>query len=301
MSQPSSIQRPLELQLQVGMVNVFPAAVFVVLVTLTVGAAVFVGQGNAALGIFTGAVGVIVSALVAAAIKVANQWERAIVLRLGQFHSIRGPGLFFIVPILDKYVKVSLQMNAVQIPVQQVISADSVSLKVDAFAYMQVVDPVLAVNKVTNWYAAAQSVAQTSLQTVIGHHQLDELLTSRDRIAEQLRSSLDDQTEAWGVKVERVELRDIDLPEQIQRAMGRQAEAERERRAKVVAAEGELQASQMLAQAATTINASPGAMHLRTLQTLAEISTENHSTILFPVELIEGIAGRSSTLSQSDG
>ncbi|MCU1603286.1 MAG: mechanosensory protein 2 [Frankiales bacterium] len=234
-------------------------------------------------------------------LKIVQEYERGVIFRLGRCIGAKGPGLFFIIPLFDKYVKVSLQMNAVQIPVQQVISSDSVSLKVDAFAYMQVVDPVLAVNKVTNWYAAAQSVAQTSLQTVIGHHQLDELLTSRDRIAEQLRASLDDQTEAWGVKVERVELRDIDLPEQIQRAMGRQAEAERERRAKVVAAEGELQASQMLAQAAATIHASPGAMHLRTLQTLAEIAQENHSTILFPVELIEGIAGRASKLTQSDG
>lgn len=234
-------------------------------------------------------------------LKIVQEYERGVIFRLGRCVGAKGPGLFFIIPIVDKYVKVSLQMNAVQIPVQQVITADSVSLKVDAFAYMQVVDPVRAVNQVTNWYLAAQSVAQTSLQTVIGHHQLDELLTARDRIAEQLRASLDDQTEAWGVKVARVELRDIDLPEQIQRAMGRQAEAERERRAKVVAAEGELQASQMLAQAAQTISASPGAMHLRTLQTLAEVSTENHSTILFPVELIEGLAGRRSNLSQSDG
>lgn len=258
-------------------------------------------MGPQVVGVVLLALGVIVVLVLANGLKIVQEYERGVIFRLGRCIGAKGPGLFFIVPILDKYVKVSLQMNAVQIPVQQVISADSVSLKVDAFAYMQVVDPVLAVNKVTNWYAAAQSVAQTSLQTVIGHHQLDELLTSRDRIAEQLRSSLDDQTEAWGVKVERVELRDIDLPEQIQRAMGRQAEAERERRAKVVAAEGELQASQMLAQAATTINASPGAMHLRTLQTLAEISTENHSTILFPVELIEGIAGRASKLTQSDG
>jgi regulator of protease activity HflC (stomatin/prohibitin superfamily) len=220
-------------------------------------------------------------------LKIVQEYERGVIFRLGRCIGAKGPGLFFIIPLFDKYVKVSLQMNAVQIPVQQVITSDSVSLKVDAFAYMQVVDPVLAVNRVTNWYAAAQSVAQTALQTVIGHHQLDELLTARDRIAEQLRTSLDAQTEAWGVKVERVELRDIDLPEQIQRAMGRQAEAERERRAKIVAAEGELQASQKLAEAATAINAAPGAMQLRTLQTLAEISTENHSTILFPVELLE--------------
>jgi regulator of protease activity HflC (stomatin/prohibitin superfamily) len=228
-------------------------------------------------------------------LKIVQEYERGVIFRLGRCVGAKGPGLFFIIPLIDKYVKVSLQMNAVQIPVQQVITSDSVSLKVDAFAYMQVVDPVLAVNRVTNWYIAAQSVAQTALQTVIGHHQLDELLTARDRIAEQLRVSLDSQTEAWGVKVERVELRDIDLPEQIQRAMGRQAEAERERRAKIVAAEGELQASQKLAEAAIAINAAPGAMQLRTLQTLAEISTENHSTILFPVELLEAFvknAGR---------
>ena len=225
-------------------------------------------------------------------IKIVQEYERGVVFRLGRCIGAKGPGIFFIIPIVEKYVRVSLQTNAVQIPVQQVITSDSVSLKVDAFAYMSVVDPVKAVNQVTNWYAAAQSVAQTSLQTVIGHHQLDELLTARDRIAEQLRTSLDEQTEAWGVKVERVELRDIDLPEQIQRAMGRQAEAERERRAKIVAAEGELQASEKLAEAAAAITRVPGAMQLRTLQTLSEISTENNSTILFPIELLERLQAR---------
>lgn len=224
-------------------------------------------------------------------LKVVKEYERGVVFRLGRCIGAKGPGLFYIVPLVEKYVKVSLQTNAVQIPVQQVITSDSVSLKVDAYAYMQVVDPVRAVNQVANWYAAAQSVAQTSLQTVIGHHALDELLTARDRIADQLRLSLDSQTEAWGVKVDRVELRDIDLPEQIQRAMGRQAEAERERRAKIVAAEGEFQAAETLARAAAAIAAVPGAMHLRTLQTLSEISTERNSTILFPIELIEAIAG----------
>jgi regulator of protease activity HflC (stomatin/prohibitin superfamily) len=225
-------------------------------------------------------------------LKIVQEYERGVIFRLGRCRGAKGPGLFFIIPVVDKYVKVSLQTNAVQIPVQQVITSDSVSLKVDAFAYMSVNDPVKAVNNVTNWYAAAQSVAQTSLQTVIGHHQLDELLTARDRIAEQLRTSLDEQTEAWGVRVERVELRDIDLPEQIQRAMGRQAEAERERRAKIVAAEGELQASEKLAEAAAAITRVPGAMQLRTLQTLSEISTENNSTILFPIELLERIQGK---------
>ena len=225
-------------------------------------------------------------------IKIVQEYERGVIFRLGRCVGAKGPGIFFIIPIVEKYVRVSLQTNAVQIPVQQVITSDSVSLKVDAFAYMSVVDPVKAVNQVTNWYAAAQSVAQTSLQTVIGHHQLDELLTSRDRIAEQLRTTLDEQTEAWGVRVERVELRDIDLPEQIQRAMGRQAEAERERRAKIVAAEGELQASEKLAEAAAAITRVPGAMQLRTLQTLSEISTENNSTILFPIELLERLQAR---------
>ncbi len=237
-------------------------------------------------------VGVFLFFLLVNGLKIVQEYERGVVFRLGRCVGAKGPGIFFIIPIVEKYVKVSLQTNAVQIPVQQVITSDSVSLKVDAFAYMSVVDPVKAVNQVTNWYAAAQSVAQTSLQTVIGHHQLDELLTSRDRIADQLRTSLDQQTEAWGVKVERVELRDIDLPEQIQRAMGRQAEAERERRAKIVAAEGELQASEKLAEAARAITAVPGAMQLRTLQTLSEISTENNSTILFPIELLERLSPR---------
>jgi len=240
--------------------------------------------------------GVIVAALVLIVLlrglKVVKEYERGVVFRLGRCVGARGPGLFYIVPLAEKFVKVSLQTNAVQIPVQQVITSDSVSLKVDAYAYMKVVDPERAVVQVANWYQAAQSVAQTSLQTVIGHHALDELLTARDRIADQLRLSLDSQTEAWGVRVDRVELRDIDLPEQIQRAMGRQAEAERERRAKIVAANGELQAAETLAQAARAIAVVPGAMHLRTLQTLSEISTERNSTILFPIELIEALGNR---------
>lgn len=244
----------------------------------------------------TVAVGVLVVLVVALLVllkglRVVQEYERGVVFRLGRCVGAKGPGIFFIFPVVEKYVKVSLQTNAVQIPVQQVITSDSVSLKVDAYAYLRVIDPVKAVNEVTDWYVAAQSVAQTSLQTVIGHHALDELLTARDRIADQLRLSLDSQTEAWGVNVARVELRDIDLPEQIQRAMGRQAEAERERRAKIVAAEGELQASQTLARAAEAISAAPGAMHLRTLQTLGEIATERNSTILFPIELIAAMGG----------
>ncbi|HEX2551862.1 MAG TPA: slipin family protein, partial [Nocardioidaceae bacterium] len=193
--------------------------------------------------------------------------------------------------------KVNLQTQAVPVASQQVITKDNVTVAVDAVAYFRVVDPVASVIKIQNWFNAAQLVAQTSLRSIIGRHELDQLLTERDRIDGELQVALDAQTETWGIKVHRVEIRDVQVPEQLQRAMARQAEAERERRAKIIAAEGELQASQKLGEAAAVLNASPGALQLRQLQSMVEISAENSSTVIFPipVELLEAFgaaAGR---------
>ncbi|MCU1356851.1 MAG: slipin family protein [Acidimicrobiales bacterium] len=215
-------------------------------------------------------------------LKIVQEYERGVIFRLGRCVGAKGPGIFFVFPIIDKIVKVNLQEVAVAVSPQQVITRDNVTLKLDAVAFLRVIDPVAAVVKIRNWYEASALVAQTTLRAVIGHHDLDELLTNRETIDLQLKSALDNQTEEWGIEVRRVELRDIDLPEQIQRAMGRQAEAERDRRAKIISATGELQASEKLAEAARLM-ASPGAMQLRTLQTMAEISTEQNSTIIFPI------------------
>jgi regulator of protease activity HflC (stomatin/prohibitin superfamily) len=215
-------------------------------------------------------------------IKIVQEYERGVIFRLGRCIGAKGPGIFFIVPLIDKIVKVNLQEVAVAVSPQQVITRDNVTLKLDAVAFLRVIDPVSAVVKIRNWYEASALVAQTTLRAVIGHHDLDQLLTNRETVDQQLKAALDAQTEEWGIEVRRVELRDVDLPEQIQRAMGRQAEAERDRRAKIISATGELQASEKLAQAARLM-ASPGAMQLRTLQTMAEISTEQNSTIIFPI------------------
>ncbi|MGI8754429.1 MAG: slipin family protein [Acidimicrobiales bacterium] len=220
--------------------------------------------------------------LLISSLRIVQEYERGVIFRLGRCVGAKGPGLFLVIPFIDKIVKVNLQEVAVAVSPQQVITRDNVTLKLDAVAFLRVIDPVAAVVKIRNWYEASALVAQTTLRAVIGHHDLDALLTNREVIDQQLKGALDRQTEEWGIEVRRVELRDIDLPEQIQRAMGRQAEAERDRRAKIISATGELQASERLAEAARLM-ASPGAMQLRTLQTMAEISTEQNSTIIFPI------------------
>jgi regulator of protease activity HflC (stomatin/prohibitin superfamily) len=220
--------------------------------------------------------------LLVASLRIVQEYERGVIFRLGRCVGAKGPGLFLVIPFIDKIVKVNLQEVAVAVSPQQVITRDNVTLKLDAVAFLRVIDPVAAVVKIRNWYEASALVAQTTLRAVIGHHDLDALLTNREVIDAQLKLALDQQTEEWGIEVRRVELRDVDLPEQIQRAMGRQAEAERDRRAKIIAATGELQASERLAEAARLM-ASPGAMQLRTLQTMAEVATEHNSTIIFPI------------------
>jgi regulator of protease activity HflC (stomatin/prohibitin superfamily) len=216
-------------------------------------------------------------------LRVVNQFERGVIFRLGRCVGAKGPGLFYVIPVLDKMVKTNLQANAVPIQPQQVITRDNVTVSVDAVAFMQVMDPVASVIAVVDWYSAAQLVSQTTLRSIVGKHDLDQMLSDRDLINRELQQTLDAQTEAWGVKVERVEIRDVMLPEQMQRAMARQAEAERERRAKITAAQGEFEASERLARAAQVIAAEPAALQLRQLQTMVEISSERNSTIIFPI------------------
>jgi regulator of protease activity HflC (stomatin/prohibitin superfamily) len=231
----------------------------------------------------------IVIALLATSIKIVQEYERGVIFRLGRCVGAKGPGVFFIIPVLDKITKVNLQIIAAPVASQAVITKDNVTVTVDAVAFFQVVDPAASVVRIRDWYTSSQLVAQTSLRSIVGRHDLDQLLSERERIDAELQIALDTQTEPWGVKVHRVEIRDVGLPDQMQRAMARQAEAERERRGKIIAAEGELQASQKLGQAADVIANSPGALQLRQLQTMVEIAAEKNSTIIFPipVELLE--------------
>ncbi len=231
-------------------------------------------------------------------VKIVLEYERAVIFRLGRSVGAKGPGVFFVIPIIDKIRRVNLQIAAVPVASQAVITRDNVTITVDAVAYFQVVDPLASVVRIQNWYTSAQLVAQTTLRSIIGRHEMDQMLSERDRINNELQLALDLQTEAWGIKVHRVEIRDVGLPEQMQRAMARQAEAERERRAKIIAAEGELQASQKLGEAADIITRSPGALQLRQLQTMAEISAENSSTIIFPIpiEIMGAIAAVTNSL-----
>jgi regulator of protease activity HflC (stomatin/prohibitin superfamily) len=233
----------------------------------------------------------VVVVFLASSIKIVQEYERGVIFRLGRCVGAKGPGIFFVVPVIDRIVKVNLQIVAVPVASQQVITKDNVTSTVDAVAYFQVVDPAASVVKIRDWYTASQLVAQTTLRSIVGRHELDQLLAERDRIDAELQIALDQQTESWGVKVHRVEIRDVGLPDQMQRAMARQAEAERERRAKIISAQGELEASEKLAEAATVIATAPGALQLRQLQTMVEVATERNSTIIFPipVELLEAL------------
>jgi regulator of protease activity HflC (stomatin/prohibitin superfamily) len=252
----------------------------------------------AALGAVLIVVVIIIVLLLFSSVKIVLEYERAVIFRLGRCVGAKGPGVFFIIPIIDKIRRVNLQIAAVPVASQAVITRDNVTITVDAVAYFQVVDPLASVVRIQNWYTSAQLVAQTTLRSIIGRHEMDQMLSERDKINAELQIALDSQTEAWGIKVHRVEIRDVGLPEQMQRAMARQAEAERERRAKIIAAEGELQASQKLGEAADIITRSPGALQLRQLQTMAEISAENSSTIIFPIpiEIMGAISAVTSSL-----
>ena len=228
---------------------------------------------------------VLILSIIGSAVRVLYEYQRGVVFRLGRFAMVKGPGLRFIIPVVDKLVKVSLRTVAMDVPPQDVITMDIVSVMVNAVLYVRVVEPAEALSEVEAYLYAGSQLAQTSLRSVLGQAELDELLSHRDRINQQLQEILDRQTDPWGVKVSNVEIKHVDLPQEMQRAMARQAEAERERRSKVIHAEGEFQASQKLADAAGVINKESGALQLRFLQTLTEIATEKNSTIIFPVPL----------------
>ncbi len=227
----------------------------------------------------------------ASAIKVLREYERGIVFRLGRYHATKGPGLVIIIPFIDKMVKVSLRTVVMDVPPQDVITKDNVSIKVNAVVYFRVVVPEKAVIEVEDYLYATSQLAQTTLRSVLGEVELDEILSHREKINSRLQSILDEHTDPWGIKVTTVEIKHVDLPHDMQRAMARQAEAERERRAKIIAAEGEFQAAQKLAEAADIIGRHPVALQLRYLQTLVEISAENSSTVVFPVpiDLLKGL------------
>jgi regulator of protease activity HflC (stomatin/prohibitin superfamily) len=228
--------------------------------------------------------------LLSATVKVAREYERGVVFRLGRLvDPPRGPGLFFLIPMIDRMVKVDLRTITLNIPPQEVITKDNVPARVQAVAYFRIVDPKSAVAQVENFMVATLQVAQTTLRAVLGQHSLDELLSEQQKINGILQTTIDTATEPWGIKVSMVEVKDVEIPQGMQRAMARQAEAERERRAKVINAEGEFQASERLKDAAMVIEQHPIALQLRYLQTLIEIGGTNNSTIIFPapIDLIE--------------
>ena len=223
--------------------------------------------------------------IASASIKILREYERGVIFRLGRLIGAKGPGVIFIIPGVDKLLRVSLRTVALEIPSQDVITRDNISIKVNAVVYFRVVDPNKAVVQIENYLYATSQLAQTTLRNIIGQSQLDELLSERDKINIQLQDILDKHTEPWGVKVSLVETKQVDLDKEMQRAIARQAEAERERRAKVIHAEGEAQAAEKLAEAANIMSVHPAAIHLRFLQTLTEVGTENNSTVILPIPI----------------
>mgnify|MGYP001244477974 FL=1 len=223
--------------------------------------------------------------LAASAIKILREYERGVIFRLGRLIGAKGPGLIFIIPGIDKLLRISLRLVTLDIPPQDVITRDNISIKVNAVVYFRVMDPNKAVVEVENYLYATSQLAQTTLRSVVGQADLDELLSQRDKINIKLQDILDKHTEPWGIKVSLVETKQVDLPENMQRAIAKQAEAEREKRAKIIHADGEFQAAEKLSQAANIISVNPAALQLRFLQTLAEVSTEKNSTIIFPVPI----------------
>src|SRR5262245_47714577 len=228
---------------------------------------------------------IVLLALVASSIKVVREYERLVVFRLGRLVGPRGPGVTIVIPGIEKAVRVDLRTVTMDVPAQDVITKDNVSVKVNAVLYFRVLDPSRAVVEVENYLFATSQNAQTTLRSVCGEVELDDLLAERDKINTQLQTIIDQHTDPWGIKVVQVAIKHIDLPDEMRRAMARQAEAERERRAKVIAAEGEFQAAQRLAEAAGIMAGEPITLQLRYLQTLAEIATENNSTTIFPVPI----------------
>ena len=228
---------------------------------------------------------VLVILFLSAAIRILNEYERGVIFRLGRVINAKGPGLIILIPVIDKIVKVSLRLVAMDVDPQDVITRDNVSVKVNAVIYFRVIDPTKAIVEVENYTYAMSQLAQTTLRSVCGQAELDELLSEREKINSELQEILDTHTDPWGIKVATVELKHIDLPQEMQRAMARQAEAERERRAKVINAEGEFQAATKLAEASEIIEKHPTALQLRYLQTMNEMATESNSTTIFPIPI----------------
>jgi regulator of protease activity HflC (stomatin/prohibitin superfamily) len=242
-----------------------------------------------------GAIVVFVLLFLANAIKIVREYERGVIFRLGRLVGAKGPGIFLIIPIVDKMVKVSLRTVTLDVPPQEVITKDNVSTQVNAVLFFRVLDPSAAVVEVQNYMEATRQIAMTTLRSVLGGFELDQVLGEREKINMQLQQIVDEQTDPWGIKVKNMEIKDVKLPADMQRAIARQAEAERDRRAKVINAEGELQAATKLGEAAAIIQRNPAALQLRYLQTLNDISAENASTIVFPVpiELFNQLKGKS--------
>jgi regulator of protease activity HflC (stomatin/prohibitin superfamily) len=254
------------------------------------------------MGISLGVIILFFIMLITSALKVLREYERAVVFRLGRFVGVRGPGLFLLIPIIDRMIKVPLRVVALDVPPQEVITRDNVTIKVNAVLFFRVVDPQGAILTVEDYLYATSQIAQTTLRSTVGEHELDQILSERETINRQLQKIIDERTDPWGIKVAAVEIKDVDLPPEMKRAIARQAEAERERRAKVIHAEGEFQASEKLAAAAHVLATEPTAIQLRYLSTLTEISTEQTTTVVFPVpiSLMEGLAGWSKKMTAGE-
>jgi regulator of protease activity HflC (stomatin/prohibitin superfamily) len=256
----------------------------------------------AAAWIVIAAVVVLLLFILPAALKVVAQYERGVILRLGRLIGIRQPGLRIIIPFIDQMIKVDTRVITMDVPAQEVITRDNVTVKVDAVVYLRVINPDDAVLKVENYLRATSLISQTTLRSVLGQSELDELLAHRDKINLTLQKIVDEQTDPWGIKVSSVEIKDVELPQSMQRAMAAQAEAERDRRAKIVHADGEYQASEKLAQAARVLSADPAALQLRYLGTVKEIATERSNLVIFPLpmDILSAFMGRGSS-GKSEG
>ncbi len=228
---------------------------------------------------------VLLIAILSMSIKVINEYERGVIFRLGRLMGAKGPGFFMIIPFIDRMVKIDLRVITMDVPSQDVITRDNVTVRVNAVVYFRVINPEASVVKVINYIQATSQISQTTLRNVLGQHELDELLSQREKLNQTLQSIIDEQTDPWGIKVSIVEIKDVELPESMRRSMAAQAEAERVRRAKIIHAEGELQASQKLSEAGHIIAQEPVALQLRYLQTLTEIATEKTNTLIFPVPI----------------
>ncbi|MFZ3385809.1 MAG: slipin family protein [Candidatus Hydromicrobium sp.] len=232
--------------------------------------------------------------LLLSSVKILREYERGVIFRFGRLSATKGPGIFLIIPFVDKMIKVDLRTVTMDVPPQDIITRDNVPVKVNAVIYFRVMDPALSVIKIERYIVATSQIAQTTLRSILGQAELDDLLARREKINQELQKVIDEQTDPWGIKVSIVEIKDVELPQSIQRAFARQAEAERERRAKIINAEGEFQASEKLSEAAKILSKHPVSVQLRFLQTLKEIATEQNSTIIFPVpiDLIEVFINR---------